>query len=280
MAYFPGETPAEEFDFEEEFRLALLDKSNVFKLVGHNIYNSNLKTVMYKEILLRGGLVKDVAPYQRILSMTEQEQAQLLMTQLQKFGHRADCTVNLTSVSHLAWMKGSKMVVEIRETIIQHVSVATLCAAKRDGIRCWADDVPFHNCVVMNHIFTLLPHLEGVKIKTADLAKAYHVPIIKDPIDNPDDCHWYPADPELKHMIDAFLNMLIDTYPTMKVILELHIPLEKLPEKAVHLELYIQGGPDGARAYELEEDEEEYQHALIKSCCKKMKSWLKKTKNR
>lgn len=73
MTYFRGATPADEFDYEDEFQKALHGESKVFELVVQKIYDPTMTRVKFKEVLLRGGLEPDTAPWKRLLSMTEEE---------------------------------------------------------------------------------------------------------------------------------------------------------------------------------------------------------------
>ena len=85
-----------------------------------------------------------------------------------------------------------------------------------------------------------------------DLAAAFQVPVIKDPIDNPTKHYLPPVDHELRGLMKMFLVYLSVHHPNMKVILELAIPLDQPPLDQL-ANLFVQGGPDGARAYRLEQ---------------------------
>ena len=256
-SYFRGVTPdIDDETYEAEYQKALRGESNEFLLVGHKIYNKEQNNVKFVEVLLRGGRDADTAPVKRILSMTEEEKDLLMETTLRKFGHMDTFTMNILNMKQLgtAVQRGTKMILEIHESLIEELTVDFLqtLSAER-GFRFWADDCPFNRPSAIQHIKTLLPGLDGVKISTPDLAKAFQVPLIKNPIDKPAAQTMLPANSKLRDDIIKFLEYLSVHHPSMKVVLELDIPLEALPGPVVRdMNLFIQGGPDGARAYHIE----------------------------
>ena len=255
-SYFRGVTPdIDDEKYEAEFQKGVRGESNVFQLVGHKIYDKGQINVEFVEIVLRGGREADTAPVERLLSMSADEKELLMQTTLRKFGHMDTFTVNILNMNQLgmALQKDTKMILEIHESLIEELTVDSLqIISAGGGVRVWADDCPFKRPCAIQHIKTLLPSLDGVKIGTTDLAKAFQVPLIKNPIDNPAAQTMLPADSTLRDDIITFLVYLSVHHPSMKVILELAIPLEVFPGPVRDLNLFIQGGPDGARTYHLE----------------------------
>ena len=262
--YFPGATPdIDNIRYEEEFQKGLGGESDEFQLVGQAIWDRWVQDKWFCEFLYRGGRVADTAPVDRLASMTDEEEQLLLKTTLRKYGHMANCTVNILSMrqlqSVLTWARDQpattpKIIVEVHERIQGQLTCDLLQDLKEAGIKVWADDLSFRSPDDMKRIRELLPALDGVKIGTMDLARAFQVPVIKNPVDNPSDPGFIPeANDTLRHNILQFLRYLNSCHPEMKVVLELAIPLDDvLPPDLQGLNLFIQGGREGARAYILE----------------------------
>lgn len=254
-SYFRGFTPdIDDETYEAEFQKSLRGESTVFGMVGHKIYDRWQRNTLFAEVVMRGGREADTAPVQRILSMTEAEKDLLMQTTLRQFGHMDDLTVNILSMNQLniAVRAKTKMVLEVHESLIHELDVDTVRMLSAEGFRVWADDVPFRRTHAVEHLKKLLPGLDGVKIGTTDLAKAFEVPLKKNPIDYPTAQTMLPADSGLYDEIIEFLVHLSKHHTDMKVVLELAIPLELLPGPVRDLNLFIQGGPDGARAYDIQ----------------------------
>lgn len=255
--YYPGDfsgSLADSHRYEEEFQRGLAGNSAYFHLVAQPILDEETGSLAYKEILYRGGKERDTAPYQRMIKMTPAENGTLLETTLRQYKEEERCTVNITETSHLRLCRTNKRIVaEITQRIIEHTTQEIVQQAKDENplLDVWADDVPFNSNAAMWNIFRLLPCLDGIKIGTADLAKAYEEPIVKNPIDAPGKSYTPPHDPVLKAKIDQFLIMLSVLYPKMLITLELSIPREKLPSETKDMKILTQGREHGARAFRI-----------------------------
>ena len=256
--YYPGDFADALSDgdlYETEFLRGLDGTSQYFQLVVQLLF-ADTGEVAYREILKRGGKARDTAPYQRMTKMTLKESATLLETTLRQYKEEERCTVNIIHPDHLQLCCAHKrIVVEITQGIIEQTTPENVQQAKGKNplLKVWADDVPFNSESAMRNLDLLLPYLDGIKIATMDLAKAYEEPLVKNPIDAPGDLYKPPHDSELKSEIDEFLIMLSEKYPNMVITLELNIPRAKLPRQIDGMTILTQGGAHGARAFRIAE---------------------------
>ena len=256
--YYPGEFPSALSDrdkYEEEFKRGLEGNSKYFDLTVQPIFDTPGK-LRKKEILLRGGKQRDTAPYHdgRMANMTPEESFTLLKTTLRRYKDEERCTVNILETEHLPLCRTNKRIVaEITRRIIEKTTQEMVENAKRQNplLDVWADDVPFNSPDAMYNIYILLRCLDGIKIATVDLARAYQVPIVKNPIDSPDITFAPTPDPALRAVIDQFLIMLSASYPDIIVVLELDIPRDLLPTATKDMDILTQGGRHGARAFQI-----------------------------
>jgi hypothetical protein len=244
-SYFAGDVVPN--DFEAEFQLGIRGNSTVFKLTKQYIYNADCVSV-YFEVLLRGGGRADTAPYQRLMRMTDEEGIILLDTTVRMFGSSGNATMNVLNLTGVHEYAESGMIIEIHDSLLKQVTPEML--ALMGNTRVWADDVPIDDESAVLHVLDLVPLLDAVKIGTMDCAIAFDLPIVKNPIDKPDIVFKPPHNQALQHKILMFAAMAHARNPALKFILELAVPLEEFTDKGIpRAQLFIQGGPYGARVY-------------------------------
>ena len=96
----------------------------------------------------------------------------------------------------------------------------------------------------------MVQYLDAVKLGTLDLARAFDIPIVKNPDDHPTVQFRPKARLELQQVIVDFLTAALSKNAALKVILELNASPEFFYLIGVpQSQLFIQGGPDGARAF-------------------------------
>lgn len=242
--YFAGDTAPT--DVEAEFRKGIKGDSNVFVLVEHRIRDA-WDAIKYTECLLRGGGVSDTAPFSRLKVMSREEKTLLLDTQVQRFGNIGNVSMNILDLHSVHEYAGKGMILEFHEAILRELTPELL--AQLSGTTLWADDLPLGDPVALAHVLNLVEHLDAVKIGTLDLAAAFQIPIVK----NPDhrEVQFLPkAKPKLQEVIGDFLTAALSKNGALKVILELDVPLPFFCAHGVPIsQLFIQGGPDGAKAF-------------------------------
>ena len=243
--YFAGD--AAPTDVETEFKKGIRGESKEFVLVEHRIRDA-CGAIRYTESLLRGGGVTDTAPVSRLNAMTGEEKTILLDTQVQRFGNIGNVSMNIIDLHHVGKYAGRGMILEFHEALLGQLTPELL--AQLSGTTLWADDLPLGNAAALGHVLTLVGHLDAVKFGTLDLASAFDIPIVKNPVDHPAVQFRPKARPELQQVIADFLTSALAKNAALKVILELNAPLEFFCINGVPMtQLFIQGGPDGARAF-------------------------------
>ena len=270
MLYFAGDVVPH--DAEAEFQLGIRGKSKVYKLTKQHIYSIDLVdsdvilpklrfdptwagsvgqpayVKKYFEVLFRGGGIADTAPFQRLLSMTDEEKSILLATTVRMFGSSENATMNVLNLTGFREFAESGLIIEMHESLVMQVTPEML--APLAHIRLWADDVLINNADAVEHVLSLVEYLDAVKIGTKDLAIAFNLPIVKNPIDDPDAMQSFPHSQDLQNKILEFVVMANLRNPKLKFILELDVPLNKFIDNGISPDrLFIQGGPDGARVY-------------------------------
>ena len=244
--YFAGDIAPT--DFETEFRKGIQGKSNEFVLVEHRIRDA-WGADKYTECLLRGGGVSDTAPVSRLIAMSGEEKTILLDTQVQRFGDIGNVSMNILDLHSVDKYAGKGMILEFNEALLGQLTPELLAQLSGTTLL-WADDLPLDNAAALAHVLTLVQHLDAVKLGTRELASAFEMPIVKNP-GAPETVQFRPnARPELKQKIVEFLTAALSKNSALKVILELNAPLKFFEDNGVPTsQLFIQGGPDGARAF-------------------------------
>ena len=243
--YFAGD--AAPTDVETEFKKGIRGESNEVVLVEHRIRDA-WGAIKYTECLLRGGGVSDTAPVSRLIAMSGEEKTILLDTQVQRFGDTGNVSMNILDLQSVDKYAGKGMILEFHEALLGQLTPESL--AQLSGTTLWADDLPLGDAAALAHVLTLVQHLDAVKLGTLDLASAFDIPIVKNPVDHPTVQFRPKARPELQQVIVDFLTAALSKNAALKVILELDAPLEFFCVNGVPIsQLFIQGGPDGARAF-------------------------------
>ena len=243
--YFAGD--AASADFEAEFQKGIRGQSKEFVLVEHCIRDA-WGAIQFTEVLLRGGGVPDTAPFNRLKAMNWEEKSILLNTQIQLFGNIDNVSMNILDF-HSVERASKHMILEFNEALLGQLTPELL--VQLSGAKLWADDLPLDDAATLAHVLTLVPYLDAVKIGTLDLASAFHLPITKNPAVVSPSAQFKPkARPELQLVIVDFLKKALIKNATLKVILELEVPLKIFYDIGVPIsQMFIQGGPDGARRF-------------------------------
>jgi len=243
--YFAGD--AAPTDAETEFKKGIRGESKEVVLVEHRIRDA-WGAIRYTESLLRGGGVADTAPVSRLNAMTEEEKTILLDAQVQRFGDIGNVSMNILDIHHVGKYAGRGMILEFHESLLGQLTPESL--EQLSGTMLWADDLPLGDAAALRHVLTLVGHLDAVKFGTLDLASAFDIPIVKNPVDHPAVQFRPKVRPELQQVIADFLTSALVKNAALKIILELNAPMKFFCANGVPIsQLFIQGGPDGARAF-------------------------------